>query len=219
MSYISPNVKHLLGFLPEELIDRPSALVIHPDDMYIITNAQRYVMEHTGESHTVQYRVCHKDGRWIYVESTGVNMLGNPEINGVLISMRNITDRMQDEIELRIAATAFESQQGMFVTDSDGFILRVNRAFTNITGYTAEEVIGKNPSILSSGRQDANFYAAMWESIHRTGAWEGEIWNRRKNGEIYPEHLTITAVKGTDGSVTNYVATLHRHHCEQGGSE
>ena len=87
-------------------------------------------------------------------------------------------------------------------------ILRANNAFTKITGYSAEEVIGKNPRILSSGRQDASFYAAMWGSINSTGSWEGEIWNRRKNGEVYPEHLTITAVKDADGAVTNYVATL-----------
>ena len=85
----------MLGFLPEELIGRPSALIIHPEDMGLIVNAHRYVMEHTGEPHTIQYRVSHKDGRWIYVESTGVNMLGNPEINGVLVSMRNITERRQ----------------------------------------------------------------------------------------------------------------------------
>jgi diguanylate cyclase (GGDEF)-like protein/PAS domain S-box-containing protein len=110
--------------------------------------------------------------------------------------------------ELHIAATAFESQEGMLITDANSVILRANRAFTNITGYTAEDVIGKNPRMLSSGRQDANFYAAMWESIDNTGAWEGEIWNRRKNGEVYPEHLTITAVKDKNGIVTNYVASL-----------
>lgn len=111
--------------------------------------------------------------------------------------------------EHRIAATAFEVQEGMLITDADGLILRVNRAFSNITGYAAKEVIGKNTRILSSGRQDANFYAAMWKSINETGAWEGEIWNRRKNGEIYPEYLTISAVKGESGAVTNYVATLN----------
>jgi len=120
-----------------------------------------------------------------------------------------IISRKQARADLRIAATAFESQEGMLVTDANRVILRVNRAFTNITGYPAEEVIGKNPHILSSGRQDANFYAAMWESINNTGAWEGEIWNRRKNGEVYPEQLTITAVKDKNGTVTNYVATLN----------
>ncbi len=111
--------------------------------------------------------------------------------------------------DLRIAATAFESQEGMLVTDAHNAILRVNQAFTTVTGYTAEEVIGKNPSILGSGRHDANFYAAMWESINNAGTWEGEIWNRRKNGEVYPESLAITAVKDKNGLVTNYVATIN----------
>ena len=110
--------------------------------------------------------------------------------------------------QLRIAATAFEAQEGMLVSDSTNTILRVNNAFTRITGYSAAEVVGKNPRLLGSGRQDANFYAAMWHSIHGTGSWEGEVWNRRKNGEIYPEYLTITAVKNPDGDVTNYVATF-----------
>ncbi len=110
--------------------------------------------------------------------------------------------------QLRIASVAFESQEGMVITDANKAILRVNHAFTKITGYTADEVIGKNPSLLNSGRHDASFYSAMWKSIQRTGGWEGEIWNRRKSGEIYPEYLTISAVKTPDGTVTNYVASL-----------
>jgi len=110
--------------------------------------------------------------------------------------------------ELRIAATAFESQGGMMVTDPLQRILRVNRAFTDITGYEAEDIIGKSPVILSSGRQDADFYAKMWTSINDTGAWEGEIWNRHKNGEIYPQHLGISVVHDSNGEISNYVATL-----------
>jgi diguanylate cyclase (GGDEF)-like protein/PAS domain S-box-containing protein len=109
---------------------------------------------------------------------------------------------------MRLAAAVFESQEGMLVSDAKNRILRVNKAFTRITGYTAEEAVGQTPSLLKSGRHDEAFYAAMWESIKGTGAWEGEIWNRRKNGEIYPEHLTVTAVKDADGAVANYVATL-----------
>ncbi len=123
--------------------------------------------------------------------------------------MTDITERKQAETETHIAATVFESQEGMLVTDANRTILRVNHAFTNITGYKAEEVIGKNPRMLQSGLQDRNFYAVMWEHVNDTGTWEGEIWNRRKHGgEIYPEHLTITAVKNQDGIVTNYVATM-----------
>lgn len=110
--------------------------------------------------------------------------------------------------ELCVAATAFETQEGIIVTDASGKILRVNNAFTEITGYAADEVIGRNPRILSSGRHDQHFYAEMWKRVQRKGKWKSEIWNRRKNGEIYPEHLTITAVKNQNGIIVNYVATL-----------
>ena len=123
-------------------------------------------------------------------------------------TVRDITERKQAETELRIAATAFESQEGILVTDADKIILRVNSAFTRITGYSAEEVIGKSPRIFQSGLQNEKLYAAMSNALKNTGSWEGEIWNRRKNGDIYPEYLIITAVKSADGIVTNYVATL-----------
>ncbi len=110
--------------------------------------------------------------------------------------------------ELRIAATVFESQEGMFVTDAKSCILRVNKAFTSISGYSAEEVIGQSPKLLSSGRHDKVFYEEMWDSLNTNNAWEGEIWNRRKSGGIYPGHLSITAVKDASGIVSNYVATL-----------
>jgi diguanylate cyclase (GGDEF)-like protein/PAS domain S-box-containing protein len=131
---------------------------------------------------------------------------GNPQFISTII--RDITKRKLAEKELRIAATAFEAQEGIAVTDAEGEIIRVNKAFTEITGYTNGEVIGKNPHMFQSGRHDKNFYQAMWERITSTGAWEGEIWNRRKSGEVYPEHLTITAVKDSQGIVSNYVATL-----------
>jgi diguanylate cyclase (GGDEF)-like protein/PAS domain S-box-containing protein len=121
---------------------------------------------------------------------------------------RDITARKQAEQQLRIAATAFESQEGLVVTDAERTILRVNQAFTEITGFTAEEAIGRKTNLLKSGRHDADFYQAMWASLVDNGSWQGEIWNRRKNGEIYPEWLTITAVKDGAGAVTHYVATL-----------
>ncbi|MGC2167020.1 MAG: EAL domain-containing protein [Gallionella sp.] len=114
----------------------------------------------------------------------------------------------QAQNDLRISATAFESQEGVLITDANSVILRVNKAFTDVTGYTADEVVGKNPRILSSGRQDANFYAGMWNSINSTGTWEGEVWNRRKNGQVFPEQLTIAAVRNAEGVITNYVASL-----------
>jgi diguanylate cyclase (GGDEF)-like protein/PAS domain S-box-containing protein len=120
---------------------------------------------------------------------------------------RELHSRKQAEEQLRIAATAFDAQVGIVVTDSEGVILRINRAFTEITGYSAEDAVGQTPRLLKSGRHDATFYAAMWKHIRGSGVWQGEIWDRRKNGEIYPKWLTITAIKGDDGVPTHYVGT------------
>jgi diguanylate cyclase (GGDEF)-like protein/PAS domain S-box-containing protein len=122
--------------------------------------------------------------------------------------MEDITESNKTALNQNIAAIVFEAQEGMLVADSNALILTVNRSFTKITGYLPEEVIGKNPRILSSGRHDKPFYDAMWGSLKRLGYWEGEIWNKRKNGEAYPEHLCITAVKDNEGMISNYVATL-----------
>jgi len=116
--------------------------------------------------------------------------------------------RLKAEHELRIAAAAFESQEGILVTDADNNILRVNKSFTELTGYSADEIIGKPAGILKSGRQDSEFYAQMWDSINRDKYWQGEIWNKRKNGVIYPEWLCITAITNPEGEVTNYVGTF-----------
>jgi diguanylate cyclase (GGDEF)-like protein/PAS domain S-box-containing protein len=159
-----------------------------------------------------------KDGSVFDVEISGFPLVldGKPVLFN---SSRDITERKQALDALNVAATAFESQEGILVTDAERNILRVNSAFTEITGYSAAEVIGKNPKILSSGRHDSNFYAVMWNTLNTTGVWKGEIWNRRKNGEVYPEYLTITAVKNPTGELTNYVASLaditHRKTAEQ----
>ena len=126
----------------------------------------------------------------------------------VVVSIMDITARKHEEEELRIAAIAFESQSGMTVTDRHGVILRVNRAFTSLTGYAREEVLGKTLAILRSGRHSPEFYRQMWATISEKGYWQGQIWNRRKNGRIYAEWLTITAVTASDGSVTHYVGTF-----------
>ncbi len=125
-----------------------------------------------------------------------------------LVVLYDITERKKAEAELRIAASVFDAQEGMLIADANEIILNVNQAFTAITGYSASEVIGQTPRLLGSGRHDKAFYTAMWQSIKDTGAWRGEIWNRRKNGEVYPEWLTISAVKSNYGEITHYVATL-----------
>lgn len=125
----------------------------------------------------------------------------------VRASLIDITSRRREEIDLSIAAAAFETQEGMLVTDANSVILRVNHAFTKITGYLPDEVVGQTPRLLKSDRHDSKFFKKMWQVIHATGKWQGELWNRRKNGEIFPLWLNITAVKDKKGQVTNYVGS------------
>lgn len=139
-----------------------------------------------------------------------VSPLSTPDghFNGVLAAVRDVTQVRSNEAELRIAATAFHTHLGMMITDARGRILKVNATFSRITGYAQEEVLGENPRMFSSGRHDAAFYRRLWSSVARTGSWEGEIWNRRKCGDVYPEWLTLSAVHDDSGELTHYVATL-----------
>lgn len=117
----------------------------------------------------------------------------------------DVTDSMRAESELRIAATAFASQEGIMITDANRHILRINESFAKRSGFSQGEVQGQTPALFRSGRQSQEFYEAMWDSIARTDTWSGEVWNKRKNGEIYPQTLTITAVRNEAGEITNYV--------------
>ena len=162
----------------------------------------------SGELIEIEEVIPHDDGMHTYISVKFPIRHDSGEIYAVCSMSTDISERKQAEEDLRIAATIFESQEGMLVTDANQVILRVNHAFTCITGYSYEEVIGQTPKILNSGVQGKDFYQQMWDSINSTGAWEGEIRNRRKNGEVYPERLIITAVKNKNGIVTNYVASL-----------
>ena len=121
----------------------------------------------------------------------------------------NHHNRIQDiEHERLIALTIFESKNGIFVCDKHNCIIRINQAFTDLTGYTIDDVIGKNPNILASGRQHKIFYQAMWNKINEYGTWEGEITNKTKEGIIFLEHLCINVVKDAAGDVINYIGTF-----------
>ena len=146
-----------------------------------------------------------KDGRKIPYHFTGrrVERDGEPVLIGLGL---DITERRQADEALRVAAVAFETHDAILITDADANIIRINRAFTEITGYLPEDVLGRNPRIMSSGKQDRAFYVEMWEKLQHTGLWSGEIWDKRKNGEVYPKWMTITAVKNKWQETTQYVA-------------
>ncbi len=166
------------------------------------------LMKRHGQVQNFEARVHRKDGEIIWISENAREVR---QADGAFLyyegTVEDITARKKMETELRISATAFETHESLMIIDTNRVILRVNKAFTKMTGYTAEEVIGQTPSILRSGRHDADFFQAAWDVIHQTGSWQGEIWDRRKNGEIYPKWLTISAVKGSDGMVTHYVGS------------
>lgn len=178
--------------------DKPQVLVSKalPDDEIVV---------HVPRSVGILVRLSNEK-YWLFLLLAATGSMLIIAVSVVVIYLR---DSLRAAADLRVSATAFDSQEGMFVTDAEGVIQRVNNAFTQLTGYSASEAIGQTPRLLSSGQHDGVFYTLMWQSINETGKWAGEIWNRRKNGEIYPEYLAITAVKDEAGIVNNYVATFN----------
>ena len=203
--YVNPAAVSLFGGSnAQELIGKATSELIHPDSRASQAARMRSLIDGTPQLPSTESRFIKLDGTPIDVTVQGTSVVydGTPAIH---VSIHDITEQKRAEEALRIAATAFESQQGMVVTNAQRVILRVNQAFTTITGYSAADAIGQYPSILSSGRQDQPFYAAMSQGLEAEGVWTGEIWNRRKNGEVYPESLSISAVRDETGLVTHYV--------------
>jgi diguanylate cyclase (GGDEF)-like protein/PAS domain S-box-containing protein len=201
------GAEKVFGFSREEALGQHISMMIPPAYQKAEDDVLALVRQGITQTH-YQTVGCRKDGRLIDISATLSPMRDmTGRIVGVAKIARDITEHKRIEQEIRIAATAFEAQEGMMVTDANNIILRVNPAFCLNTGYTAQEAIGQHVSLLHSGRHTTSFYADMWATIARVGFWQGEIWNRRKNGEVYPEWLTITAVKAPNGATTHYVGT------------
>lgn len=204
--------KQMIGYAEHEFPNSGAAWIdhLHPDDKDRVLSKIRDYFAGNQPFYVVEFRMRCKDGSWKWILSRG--KLFNRDADGnplrIIGTHTDISERKQAEQQLKIAAIAFEAQEGIMITDADNLILRVNRSFTNITGYTAAEVIGRNPGMLGSDRHEAGYFEAMWKDIETNGRWDGEIWNRRKSGEVLPERVTITAVRDTNGIVTNYVATI-----------
>ncbi|MFA5677988.1 MAG: EAL domain-containing protein [Pseudomonas sp.] len=202
----TPNA-HLLPMDPAEVLGKRLDEVFAPEraDMFMHF-IHRTLASDTPQS--LEYTLNSLNGPQVFearARSLDAPMDGK---RAVVIMARNISERVALQRDQRIAAIAFETQQGMVIADAGTRIIRVNESFTKITGYSESEVVGQRTNMLSSGRQTQDFYRQMWQSLNRTGFWEGEIWNRRKDGDIFPEWLTISAVYDSRGEVTNYVASL-----------
>ena len=202
------QAEEIFGWKQEAAIGRMlHETIIPPQYREAHTRGMKHFLA-SGEGPVLNKRfeilALHHDGHEfpIEVSITPLKIAGQHEFSAFI---RDITERNKAVEELHLAAMVYQnSSEAMSVTDSKGNIVSINPAFTEITGYTLEDVVGRNARILSSGRHDHEFYRAMWEAINSTGQWQGEIWNRRKNGELYMEWLTINAIYHDDGSLHRY---------------
>jgi diguanylate cyclase (GGDEF)-like protein/PAS domain S-box-containing protein len=205
--YVSPRWCELVDVSEDDVFSDPRLVVsrVYPEDRprFIRLNAEA---RNTARAFVWEGRLVRRDGtvRWHHIESQP-RRLGNGDIlwNGV---QYDVTDRRLAEEALRINASVFyNSHEAILITDANRLITDVNPAFTRITGYSRDEVLGKNPKFLSSGRQTKDFYIAMWQTLLETKSWRGEIWNLRKSGMVYAELLSITAICDSDDKVQRYV--------------
>ena len=203
----NPGATRIFGYTEQEMLGR-SIRILLPHDR---KHEEDLILERIRDGETVDHfetvRI-RKDGRNINVSVTISPILdGSGVIAGASKIARDITFEVAAKAQLRLIASVFSStSEGILITGADGLISEVNDAFTRITGYGKEEVIGKDPQLFRSGRQSPSIFRAMRRTLMRFGEWKGEIWSRRKNGEPYSTFLTVTRLCGVEGKVTNYVA-------------
>ncbi|HTL57044.1 MAG TPA: PAS domain S-box protein [Candidatus Limnocylindrales bacterium] len=205
--YNSPSIKHVLGYEPEELVGRNAFELVHPDDLTGARQGFAEALQNPERRVTREFRCRRQDGSWCHLEAVGQNRLKDVQIDGIVLNSRDISERKQAEARLRLQSAALESAaNAIFITDGMGNVTWVNQAFTQLTGYSAQEVIGKNPRLLKSGRHDPAFYRNLWEDILAGRVWQAEMVNRRKDGSLYTEESTITPVRDERGAITHFIA-------------
>ena len=186
--------------------------LMHPDDRERAARCfEQYIEQGAQGLYEQRFRLKHKDGHWVWVLSRGQSLRDDQgQLRGVTVGTHiDITQQVEAEERLTLAAKVFEmGGEGILITDPQQRILMVNRAFTQITGFSEQEALGQTPRILSSDQHDSAFYRVMWEEISRRGVWQGEVWNRRKDGTTYPQWLTISEVCDELGQVSHYIGII-----------
>lgn len=203
------TLESMLGYSEEDVMQPDWWLTyLHPQDRAstIVATAKLF----QGEPVAYDYRFMHKNGSEVWIHDEQKLVCDKDGMMTHMVSTwADITKQKMTELELCIGDHMFEANKGIITTDANMIIQGVNPVFTRITGYTAKDIVGKTPAIFKSGRQDAMFYRLMWQTIHSDGYWQGEIWNKRKNGEIYPEWVTINTIKDVDGNILHHIGTFH----------
>jgi len=209
VSYWNPAAARIFGFSEAEALGQSLHRLMTPQRFHAAFQAQFGGFQETGQGILIgkasELVGLDKSGHEFPVE---ISIAAIRETEGfrAIGVVRDIRQRKEAEQRLRLGSSVIrQASQGIIVTDARGVISMVNPAFSRLTGYTEEEAIGANPKLLQSGRHDDEFYALMWAALHENGYWQGEIWNRRKNGEVYPEWLSLSAIKDGEGRITNFV--------------
>lgn len=183
--------------------------LVHPNDIETLDLAYE-TLSPTNKTISVEFRMKHTNGEWIWVQSSGAGIKFDKDSQKSLQICgvhQNITKRKNIENEIKLAANVFTfARESIVITDADAIIIKANDTFSQVTGYNSNEAIGLNPNILQSGRHSPEFYAEMWKGLLNEGHWSGEVWNRRKNGEVYAEMKTINAVYDDQGSIIHYIS-------------
>ena len=206
-TYVSPAYDLIWGRSRQALYEDPSAWIeaIHERDRERVKDIFSHCLQ--GNNLDMEYRVVRPDGSARDIHARAFPVLSPEGKPSRIVGLaQDVTERVEAERRLCLWSRVLEqSGEGIFICDPHERILLVNTAFEKLTGFSADEALGKTPRILQSGRQDRAFYADLWRSVAETGAWCGEMWNRRKSGELYVEWLSIGAVRDPKGAVTHYV--------------
>lgn len=210
---VSARWETMLGYAPGEMQVDPAhwSDLVHPEDLPLaLASIERHVRGESAD-HQVEFRAKAKDGGWRWILTRGRITARAEDRTPLMMSgtHTDVTERKQFELALREAGVVFDSSyEGIMVVNAEGLITKVNPAFSRITGYAAPEVAGCSPRLLSSGRHDTRFYQEFWESLNQHDFWHGEIWNKRKNGELYAVLQSISVVRDAKGKVLHYVSVF-----------
>lgn len=201
------SASNLLGVTRNILIKTPITHFIFQEDQDIYYLFRKKFFKDTDDLYSCELRMLKNDGTlfWVQITVSGLN-----DSNIIRLIMSDITERKESQEKLKLSASVFNNAgEGIAITDAQGIIVETNRAFTEITGYSRAEAFGKTFKLLSSGKQSKEFYEKLWNSLVKNHSWKGEIYNRRKNDEIYHQILSINGVVDSNGKIKHYIALFN----------